>query len=29
MQKLFDVAAKHGYWLASREENAAIAITRL
>ena len=29
MQKLFDVAAKHGYWLASREENAAIGITRL
>ena len=28
MQKLFHVAAKHGYWLASPEENAAIGITR-
>jgi quercetin dioxygenase-like cupin family protein len=29
MQKLFDIAAEHGYWLASREENAAVGLATL
>jgi len=27
MQELFELAAKHGYWMASPEENAAIGIS--
>jgi len=27
LQELFEVAAKHGYWMASQEENAAIGIS--